>query len=78
MCSSRASLRRRPRDGALPASLRAGLSIDPNYSIVKETLPYISTRILTDPNPRTAGALNTFVYGDAKDDERTRVLDAKR
>ena len=55
-----------------------GLSIDPNYSIVKETLPYISTRILTDPSPRTAGALATFVYGDAKDDEASRVFDAGR
>ena len=43
--------------------------IDPNYSIVKETLPYISTRIITDPSPRTGGALATFVYGEAKDDE---------
>merc|ERR1719424_1959529 len=55
-----------------------GLGIDPNYSIVKETLPYISTRIITDPSPRTAGALATFVYGEAKDDEATRVLDADR
>ncbi len=55
-----------------------GLGIDPNYSIVKETLPYISTRILTDPSPRTAGALATFVYGEAKDDEAARVLDAGR
>jgi predicted unusual protein kinase regulating ubiquinone biosynthesis (AarF/ABC1/UbiB family) len=46
-----------------------GLGIDPNYSIVKETLPYISTRIITDPSPRTGGALATFVYGEAKDDE---------
>ena len=45
-----------------------GLGIDPNYSIVKETLPYISTRIITDPSPRTGGALATFVYGEAKDD----------
>ena len=42
--------------------------IDPNYSIVKETLPYISTRIITDSSPRTGGALATFVYGEAKDD----------
>ena len=46
-----------------------GLGIDPNYSIVKETLPYISTRIITDPSPRTGGALATFVYGESKDDE---------
>lgn len=55
-----------------------GLGIDPNYSIVKETLPYISTRIITDPSPRTGGALATFVYGEAKDDAATRVLDADR
>ena len=40
-----------------------GLSADPNYSILNETLPYISRRILTDPSPRTAGALETFVFG---------------
>ena len=28
-----------------------GLSVDPNYSIVDETLPYISQRILTDGSP---------------------------
>ena len=55
-----------------------GLGIDPNYSIVKETLPYISTRIITDPSPRTAGALETFVYGEGKDNVATRVLDADR
>jgi aarF domain-containing kinase len=55
-----------------------GLSVDPNYSIVDETLPYISQRILTDPSPRTAGALETFIFGDAKDDKATRVLDAER
>ena len=34
-----------------------GLSADPNYSILNETLPYISRRILTDPDPRMGGAL---------------------
>merc|ERR1719174_1509112 len=48
-----------------------GLSVEPNYSIVSETLPYISRRILTDTQPRTAGALETFVFGDAKDDVDT-------
>lgn len=43
-----------------------GLSVDPNYSIVDETLPYISKRIITDPSPRTAGALETFLFGDSK------------
>ena len=55
-----------------------GLSADPNYSIVDETLPYISQRIISDPSPRTAGALETFLFGDAKDDRDTRVLDADR
>lgn len=55
-----------------------GLSVDPNYSIVDETLPYISQRILTDPSPRTAGALETFLFGDNKEDVASRVLDAGR
>lgn len=55
-----------------------GLSSDPDYSIVKETLPYISRRIMTDPSPRTAGALETFVFGDIKDDRDARVLSPKR
>merc|ERR1719181_2248100 len=45
-----------------------GLSIDPEYSIVGETLPYIARRILTDPSPRTAGALETYIFGDTKDE----------
>ena len=55
-----------------------GLAADPNYSILNETLPYISRRILTDPSPRTGGALETFVFGDAKEDTAARVLDADR
>ena len=55
-----------------------GLSSDPNYSIVKETLPYISRRIMTDPSPRTAGALETFVFGESKEDRAGRVLSPKR
>ena len=55
-----------------------GLSADPNYSILNETLPYISRRILTDPSPRTAGALESFLFGDAKTDVSSRVLDAGR
>ena len=54
-----------------------GLTVDPNYSIVDETLPYISQRIITDPSPRTAGALETFLFGDMKDEDG-RVLDAER
>ena len=55
-----------------------GLAVGPNYSIIDETLPYISRRILTDPSPRTAGALETFLFGDAKEDRAGRVLDAER
>jgi len=55
-----------------------GLSSDPDYSIVQETLPYISRRIMSDPSPRTAGALETFVFGDVKDDRTARVLSPKR
>mmetsp|Transcript_87803 Transcript_87803/g.151529 ORF Transcript_87803/g.151529 Transcript_87803/m.151529 type:complete len:859 (+) Transcript_87803:1-2577(+) len=54
------------------------LTDDPDYSIIDETLPYISRRILTDPSPRTAGALETFIFGDEKSDVEGRVLDAGR
>ena len=54
-----------------------GLSNRPDYAIISECLPYISQRLLTDPNPRTAGALNTFIFGAGKDDE-DRLVDAKR
>jgi hypothetical protein len=39
---------------------------------------YISRRILTDPSPRTAAALETFVFGGAREDAGARVLDADR
>ena len=55
-----------------------GLSIDEDYSIVSETLPYISQRIIIDPSPRTAGALQTFVFGQDKEDESRRVVDPER
>lgn len=55
-----------------------GLSVDPSYSILNDTLPYISRRIINDPSPRTAGALQTFVFGEDKDDKAARVLDADR
>eukprot|EP00747_Dinoflagellata_sp_TGD_P180399 gnl/TRDRNA2_/TRDRNA2_32789_c0_seq1.p1 gnl/TRDRNA2_/TRDRNA2_32789_c0~~gnl/TRDRNA2_/TRDRNA2_32789_c0_seq1.p1 ORF type:complete len:821 (+),score=141.90 gnl/TRDRNA2_/TRDRNA2_32789_c0_seq1:223-2463(+) len=55
-----------------------GLSVDGNYSVVDETLPYIARRILTDPSPRTAGALETYLFGDGKHDTQSRVLDADR
>ena len=43
-----------------------GLSVDKEYSIIQECLPYISRRIMTDPSPRTAGALETFIFGETK------------
>lgn len=46
-------------------------------AIVGECLPYISQRLLTDPSPRVAGALNTFVFGPEKH-SKDRVLDAER
>ena len=55
-----------------------GLSSDPEYSIIDETLPYISQRIISDPSPRTAGALETFVFGENKHDEMKRVVDPGR
>ena len=54
-----------------------GLSADPGYSIINETLPYISRRILTDPSPRTAGALETFVFGE-ESARAARVLNPDR
>ena len=55
-----------------------GLSVDPSYSILNDTLPYISERMITDTSPRAAGALQTFVFGGTKDDAATRVVDADR
>ena len=43
-----------------------GLSVDKEDSIIQECLPYISRRIMTDPSPRTAGALETFIFGETK------------
>jgi len=54
-----------------------GLSNNPDYAIISECLPYISQRLLTDPNPRTAGALNTFIFGVEKDDPN-RLVNARR
>ena len=54
-----------------------GLNNNPDYAIISECLPYISQRLLTDPNPRTAGALNTFIFGASKDDPE-RLINTKR
>mmetsp|Transcript_63702 Transcript_63702/g.197693 ORF Transcript_63702/g.197693 Transcript_63702/m.197693 type:complete len:762 (+) Transcript_63702:678-2963(+) len=44
-----------------------GLSNDKEYSVVSECLPYVSQRLLTDQDPRIAGALASFIYGEQKD-----------
>ena len=54
-----------------------GLSNNADYAIISECLPYISQRLLTDSNPRTAGALNTFIFGASKDDP-DRLINVKR
>jgi len=54
-----------------------GITNNPDYSIIEECLPYVSQRLLTDSNPRTAGALNTFVFGPDKDNE-DRLVDPGR
>jgi len=54
-----------------------GLSNDPKYSIINECLPYVSKRLLTDNNPRTGGALNTFIFGPEKSNA-DRIIDYDR
>ena len=40
-----------------------GLSVDKEYSIVKECFPYLSRRLLSDDSVRIRMALRTFLYG---------------
>jgi predicted unusual protein kinase regulating ubiquinone biosynthesis (AarF/ABC1/UbiB family) len=40
-----------------------GLSVDKDYSIVKECFPYLSRRLLSDDSERIRKALRTFLYG---------------
>lgn len=47
-----------------------GLQNDPNYAIVQECLPYVSQRLVTDP--QVATALETFIY------DKNMNVDAKR
>jgi len=42
-----------------------GLSIDDDYSIVKQAFPYLSRRLLTDDSPRARAALRSMIYGSA-------------
>ena len=53
-----------------------GLKNDPDYAIVGECLPYVSQRLLSDPSPRVAKALETFVYGG--EDQVVKKVDADR
>jgi len=54
-----------------------GLKSDPDYSILNECLPYISQRLLSDPNSKTGEALKTFMFGSKKDSEY-RTIDVER
>jgi predicted unusual protein kinase regulating ubiquinone biosynthesis (AarF/ABC1/UbiB family) len=55
-----------------------GLKNDPDYAIVGECLPYVSQRLLSDPSPRVAKALETFVYGADGDKQLVKRVDADR
>lgn len=55
-----------------------GLKNDPDYAIVGECLPYVSQRLLSDPSPRVAKALETFVYGADDDEQLVKRVDADR
>lgn len=43
-----------------------GLTVDPNYSIVQESYPYLAKRLLTDDSPRSRAALKSMIYQDGK------------
>jgi hypothetical protein len=53
-----------------------GLSNDPKYSIIKECLPYVSQRMLTDKESM-GPALSTFIFGPEKS-KPDRIVDYKR
>ncbi len=55
-----------------------GLSNDPKFSIIKECLPYVSKRLLTDKSERTGGALSTFIFGPDKANIDTRLVRKKK
>ncbi|KAF5827894.1 ABC1 family-domain-containing protein [Dunaliella salina] len=40
------------------------VQVDPEWSIVKECMPYLSRRLLTDNNPRMKAALRKLLYGN--------------
>ena len=39
------------------------LKVEPSYSMVKECMPYLSRRLLTDNNPKMRAALRLMLYG---------------
>jgi len=44
-----------------------GLTVEEDYSIVKQAFPYLSRRLLTDNSPRAKAALRSMIYGTAKE-----------
>jgi aarF domain-containing kinase len=42
------------------------LKVDPQYSIINETFPYLSRRLLTDDNEEVRRSLRQMLYGDGK------------
>jgi len=55
-----------------------GLSINEEYSIIAECLPYTSKRLLTDKNERMGVALSSFIFGPDKFDWKNRVVEYDR
>lgn len=52
-----------------------GLSVDRDYSIVKECFPYMAQRMLSDDSERLRGVLKTFLYGTKGRLDVTRLDD---
>lgn len=52
------------------------LKVDPEYSIIKETFPFLSRKLLTDDNEQVRRALREVLYGgkERMDMERFRTL----
>lgn len=52
------------------------LKVDPDYSIIKETFPFLSRKLLTDDNEQVRRALREVLYGSKErmDMERFRTL----
>mmetsp|Transcript_7431 Transcript_7431/g.16376 ORF Transcript_7431/g.16376 Transcript_7431/m.16376 type:complete len:750 (-) Transcript_7431:142-2391(-) len=52
-----------------------GLTIDPQYSVLKECMPYISRRLLTDKSPKLTRTLKLFLYGQEGEAVRTERIE---